>query len=165
MIFLFIGFKVSAKLKAAEEEKNSLENRLEIEMQSRRDMEGRCGKEPDERNPMKMLKRNGVLPNVPPWQSVCRGVKKQHLYISLLIYPILILCTERILDLERKAESLNSDKMKAERQNSEAQTKLDVLSNYFKQKELELQRWGEGTSQKSLCHLKVWNSETIEFDN
>lgn len=48
MIILFIGFKVSAKLKAAEEEKNSLENRLEIEMQSRRDMEGRCGKEPNE---------------------------------------------------------------------------------------------------------------------
>lgn len=66
-------------------------------------------------------------------------VLKSSIY-SLLIYPILILCTERILDLERKAESLNSDKMKAERQNSEAQTKLDVLSNYFKQKELELQR-------------------------
>ena len=50
---------------------------------------------------------------------------------------------ERILDLERKAESLQSDKMKAERQNSEAQTKLDVLSNYFKQKEIELQRSGK----------------------
>lgn len=35
-----ILFKVSAKLKAVEEEKNSLDNRLEIEMQSRRDMEG-----------------------------------------------------------------------------------------------------------------------------
>lgn len=45
VIILFIAFKVSAKLKAAEEEKNSLENRLEIEMQSRRDMEGRCGKD------------------------------------------------------------------------------------------------------------------------
>lgn len=45
MIFFFPSFKVSAKLKAAEEEKNSLENRLEIEMQSRRDMEGRCSKD------------------------------------------------------------------------------------------------------------------------
>lgn len=73
------------------------------------------------------------------------------------VYTILILCTERILDLERKAESLNSDKMKAERQNSEAQTKLEVLSNYFKQKELELQRWGEGTSQKSLFVIsEIW---------
>lgn len=43
--FFFSSFKVSAKLKAAEEEKNSLENRLEIEMQSRRDMEGRCSKD------------------------------------------------------------------------------------------------------------------------
>lgn len=42
---IFLSFKVSAKLKAAEEEKNSLENRLEIEMQSRRDMEGRCSKD------------------------------------------------------------------------------------------------------------------------
>lgn len=58
----------------------------------------------------------------------------------LHVYDLLILCTERILDLERKAESLNSDKMKAERQNSDAQTKLEVLSNYFQQKELELQR-------------------------
>ena len=31
---------MSAKLKAVEEERNSLDNRLEIEMQSRRDMEG-----------------------------------------------------------------------------------------------------------------------------
>ena len=61
---------------------------------------------------------------------------------------------ERILDLERKAESLQSDKMKAERQNSEAQTKLDVLSNYFKQKEIELQR-----SAKLFSH--VWQQEYI----
>lgn len=45
MIFFSPSYKVSAKLKAAEEEKNSLENRLEIEMQSRRDMEGRCSKD------------------------------------------------------------------------------------------------------------------------
>lgn len=45
IFFFFSSFKVSAKLKAAEEEKNSLENRLEIEMQSRRDMEGRCSKD------------------------------------------------------------------------------------------------------------------------
>lgn len=44
-VIFFSSFKVSAKLKAAEEEKNSLENRLEIEMQSRRDMEGRCSKD------------------------------------------------------------------------------------------------------------------------
>nr|XP_022331381.1 transport and Golgi organization protein 1 homolog isoform X3 [Crassostrea virginica] len=99
--------QVSAKLKAVEEEKNSLDNRLEIEMQSRRDME------------------------------------------------------ERILDLERKAESLQSDKMKAERQNSEAQTKLDVLSNYFKQKEIELQReLGEQEALKKMNINKLENSDT-----
>ncbi|XP_061172787.1 melanoma inhibitory activity protein 2-like isoform X2 [Saccostrea echinata] len=99
--------QVSAKLKASEEEKRSLENRLDIEMQSRRDME------------------------------------------------------ERILDLERKAENLQSDKMKAERQNSEAQTKLEVLSSYFKQKELELQReLGEQEALKKMNINKLENSDT-----
>lgn len=45
MIFFFLFFKVLVKLKVVEEEKNFLENRLEIEMQSRRDMEGRCSKD------------------------------------------------------------------------------------------------------------------------
>ena len=53
--------------------------------------------------------------------------------------------------------------MKAERQNSEAQTKLDVLSNYFKQKEIELQRSGKSFShvgqQESLYRL--WRQNTI----
>lgn len=45
VIFFFLFFKVLVKLKVVEEEKNFLENRLEIEMQSRRDMEGRCSKD------------------------------------------------------------------------------------------------------------------------
>lgn len=45
VIFFFLFFKVLVKLKVVEEEKNLLENRLEIEMQSRRDMEGRCSKD------------------------------------------------------------------------------------------------------------------------
>ncbi|XP_056021137.1 transport and Golgi organization protein 1 homolog isoform X2 [Ostrea edulis] len=99
--------QVSAKLRATEEEKRSVENRLDIEMQGRRDME------------------------------------------------------ERILDLERRAENLQSDKMKAERQNSEAQTKLEVLSNYFKQKELELQReLGEQEALKKMNINKLENSDT-----
>lgn len=48
--------------------------------------------------------------------------------------------TEKILDLERKSEQLRIEKMKADRQHQESQTKLEVLSTYFKQKELEMQR-------------------------
>lgn len=48
--------------------------------------------------------------------------------------------TEQIADLERKAESLQMDKMKADRQSHDLQTKLNVLSNYFKEKELQLQK-------------------------
>lgn len=45
LVIFFLFFKVLVKLKVVEEEKNLLENRLEIEMQSRRDMEGRCSKD------------------------------------------------------------------------------------------------------------------------
>lgn len=45
LVIFFLFFKVLVKLKVVEEEKNFLENRLEIEMQSRRDMEGRCSKD------------------------------------------------------------------------------------------------------------------------
>ena len=38
-------------------------------------------------------------------------------------------------------ESSMADKMKAERQCQEAQTKLNVLSAYFKDKELQLQKY------------------------
>lgn len=42
--------------------------------------------------------------------------------------------------LKRKFEGNQTDKMKAERQCQEAQTKLEVLSKYFKEKEAELTR-------------------------
>lgn len=45
--------------------------------------------------------------------------------------------------LKRKMEGMQTDKMKAERQSQEAQTKLEVLSKYFKEKEAELTRFVE----------------------
>ncbi|KAL5009381.1 hypothetical protein ScPMuIL_014962 [Solemya velum] len=47
---------------------------------------------------------------------------------------------EQIAQLERRIETLQTDKMKADRQCQESQTKLNVLSNYFKEKEIELQK-------------------------
>ena len=44
-------------------------------------------------------------------------------------------------EIKRKMESHQADKMKAERQCQEAQTKLEVLSKYFKEKEAELTRY------------------------
>lgn len=47
---------------------------------------------------------------------------------------------EQIAELESKLEALKTDKMKAERQSNDATTKLNVLSNYFKEKEAQLQK-------------------------
>ena len=50
-------------------------------------------------------------------------------------------CTEQLECVRREMESSMADKMKAERQCQEAQTKLSVLSSYFKDKEVQLQRY------------------------
>ncbi|KAH9512301.1 hypothetical protein Btru_041417 [Bulinus truncatus] len=47
---------------------------------------------------------------------------------------------EQLESSRRSVESSMADKMKAERQCQEAQTKLNVLSSYFKEKEMQLQR-------------------------
>ncbi|XP_041352768.1 transport and Golgi organization protein 1 homolog isoform X2 [Gigantopelta aegis] len=78
--------KVNASLRAAEEEKNTLENKLQIELEARKEVEDQLEKS------------------------------------------------------RRDMEMMQTDKMKAERQNQEAQTKLNVLSNYFKEKEMQMQR-------------------------
>ncbi|CAL1547461.1 unnamed protein product [Lymnaea stagnalis] len=87
--------KVNAALRAIEEEKDILANRLKIESEARKELE------------------------------------------------------EQLENSRRSVESSTADKMKAERQCQEAQTKLTVLSNYFKDKELQLQReLGEHEAQK-----------------
>ncbi|XP_025104697.1 transport and Golgi organization protein 1 homolog isoform X2 [Pomacea canaliculata] len=78
--------RVNATLRAVQEEKDSLENKLKIENDARHELE------------------------------------------------------EQLECVRREAESCMADKMKAERQCQEAQTKLSVLSGYFKEKELQLQR-------------------------
>ena len=52
-----------------------------------------------------------------------------------------MLTADQIQMLKRKMESMQTDKMKAERHGQEAQTKLEVLSKYFKEKEAELTRY------------------------
>uniref|UniRef100_A0A0B7BH78 SH3 domain-containing protein n=1 Tax=Arion vulgaris TaxID=1028688 RepID=A0A0B7BH78_9EUPU len=78
--------KMNASFQALEEEKNSLTNKLDIEIEARRELE------------------------------------------------------EQLESSRRSVESSMADKMKAERQCQEAQTKLSVLSSYFKEKEMQLQR-------------------------
>ena len=58
------------------------------------------------------------------------------------IFTVIIwfIFTEQIAELERKVERMKTDKMKAERQSTESTTKLNVLTNYFKEKEAQLQR-------------------------
>ena len=51
------------------------------------------------------------------------------------------LFSDQIENLKKKMETNQTDKMKAERQCQEAQTKLEVLSKYFKEKEAELTRY------------------------
>lgn len=58
--------------------------------------------------------------------------------IIFIIFFIII--SDQVQLLKRKFESNQTDKMKAERQCQEAQTKLEVLSKYFKEKEAELTR-------------------------
>ena len=53
----------------------------------------------------------------------------------------MILFSDQIEAIKGKMESHQTDKMKAERQCQEAQTKLEVLSKYFKEKEAELTRY------------------------
>ncbi|XP_046551794.1 transport and Golgi organization protein 1 homolog [Haliotis rubra] len=78
--------RVNASLRALQDEHDSVENRLQIETDGRKEVEDQLEK--------------------------CR----------------------------RDMETLQTDKMKADRQCLEAQTKLNVLSNYFKEKETQLQR-------------------------
>uniref|UniRef100_A0A2C9L587 SH3 domain-containing protein n=1 Tax=Biomphalaria glabrata TaxID=6526 RepID=A0A2C9L587_BIOGL len=78
--------KVNASLRAIDEERNMLANRLQIESEARKELE------------------------------------------------------EQLENSRRSVESSMADKMKAERQCQEAQTKLNVLSSYFKEKEMQLQR-------------------------
>ncbi|ESO91967.1 hypothetical protein LOTGIDRAFT_233267 [Lottia gigantea] len=78
--------KVNATLRAVQDEKDTLTNRLEIETEARKEAEDQLDK------------------------------------------------------ARLNMESFQADKMKAERQFQESQTKLNVLSNYFKEKEMQLQR-------------------------
>ncbi|XP_069118577.1 transport and Golgi organization protein 1 homolog isoform X3 [Argopecten irradians] len=78
--------KVKASLHTLEEEKLTLQNKVDIEIECRQEME------------------------------------------------------EQIASLQAKLESFQADKMKADRQCHEAQTKLNVLTHYFKEKEVQLQR-------------------------
>ncbi|XP_060070529.1 transport and Golgi organization protein 1-like [Ylistrum balloti] len=78
--------EVKASLHALEEEKLTLQNKVDIEIECRQEME------------------------------------------------------EQIACLQAKLESFQADKMKADRQCHEAQTKLNVLTHYFKEKEVQLQR-------------------------
>ncbi|CAG2194557.1 unnamed protein product [Mytilus edulis] len=97
---------VNARLKTVEDERNIVQNRIDIEVQSRIDME------------------------------------------------------EQIAELERKMEGLKTDKMKAERQSNEATTKLNVLTNYFKEKEAQLQReLGEQEALKKQNKNRLENAD------
>ncbi|XP_033735498.1 transport and Golgi organization protein 1-like isoform X2 [Pecten maximus] len=78
--------KVKASLHSLEEEKLTLQNKVDIEIECRQEME------------------------------------------------------EQIACLQAKLESFQADKMKADRQCHESQTKLNVLTHYFKEKEVQLQR-------------------------
>ncbi|XP_050404541.2 transport and Golgi organization protein 1 homolog isoform X2 [Patella vulgata] len=78
--------KVNASLRTVQEDRDTLENKLQIETEARQEVE------------------------------------------------------EQLDKLRREMESFQADKMKAERQFQESQTKLNVLSNYFKEKEMQLQK-------------------------
>ncbi|KAK6183005.1 hypothetical protein SNE40_010562 [Patella caerulea] len=78
--------KVNASLRTVQEDRDTLENKLQIETEARQEVEDQLDK------------------------------------------------------LRREMESFQADKMKAERQYQESQTKLNVLSNYFKEKEMQLQK-------------------------
>ncbi|KAK7103334.1 hypothetical protein V1264_018253 [Littorina saxatilis] len=98
--------KVNATLRAVQEEKDNLGNKLKIENDARRELE------------------------------------------------------EQLECARREMESSMADKMKAERQAQEAQTKLNVLSSYFKDKELQLQReLGEHEALKKQNLSKLDNAD------
>ena len=96
---------VNARFKTVEDERNLIQNKIDIEIQSRMDME------------------------------------------------------EQIAELERKVEGMKTDKMKAERQSTESTTKLNVLTNYFKEKEAQLQR--ELGEQEALKKQNINKLENI----
>ncbi|CAG5130802.1 unnamed protein product, partial [Candidula unifasciata] len=98
--------KMNASLIALEEEKNSLTNKLQIELEARRELE------------------------------------------------------EQLESSRRSLETSMADKMKAERQYQEAQTKFNVLSSYFKEKEMQLQReLGEHEALKKQNLNKLVNAD------
>ena len=67
---------------------------------------------------------------------LCVPFERSNQFIS-----IWSLISDQIENLKKKMETNQTDKMKAERQCQEAQTKLEVLSKYFKEKEAELTRY------------------------
>ncbi|RUS79630.1 hypothetical protein EGW08_012599, partial [Elysia chlorotica] len=98
--------KVNGSLRSIEEEKNSLENKLAIEREGRKELE------------------------------------------------------EQLASAQRSMETSMADKMKAERQCQEAQTKLNVLSSYFKEKEMQLQReLGEQEALKKQNQSKLMSAD------
>ncbi|GFO04071.1 melanoma inhibitory activity protein 3 [Plakobranchus ocellatus] len=98
--------KINGSLRAIEEEKKILENKLTIERDARKELE------------------------------------------------------EQLANAQRSMESSVADKMKAERQCQEAQTKLNVLSSYFKEKEMQLQReLGEQEALKKQNQSKLMSAD------
>ncbi|GFR66674.1 melanoma inhibitory activity protein 3 [Elysia marginata] len=67
---------------------------------------------------------------------------------------------EQLASAQRSMETSMADKMKAERQCQEAQTKLSVLSSYFKEKEMQLQReLGEQEALKKQNQSKLMSAD------
>ncbi|KAL4238574.1 lipoprotein transporter [Mactra antiquata] len=100
--------KVNASLRTAEEERDVIQNKLVIEVESRKELE------------------------------------------------------DQVQLLKRRMETNQTDKMKAERQCQEAQTKLEVLSKYFKEKEAELTRQlGEQEVLKNQNISKLQSSDSF----
>ncbi|BFZ07952.1 hypothetical protein BsWGS_10991 [Bradybaena similaris] len=100
--------KVNASLRALDEEKNSLANKLQIELEARQELE------------------------------------------------------QQLESSRRSLETSMTDKMKAERQYQEAQTKFNVLSSYFKEKEMQLQReLGEHEALKKQNLNKLVSADEI----
>ncbi|XP_053402458.1 transport and Golgi organization protein 1 homolog isoform X2 [Mercenaria mercenaria] len=100
--------RVNASLRSVEEERDVIQNKLLIEVESRKELE------------------------------------------------------DQVQLLKRKFESNQTDKMKAERQCQEAQTKLEVLSKYFREKEAELTRQlGEQEVLKNQNISKLQSSDSI----
>ncbi|KAH3846396.1 hypothetical protein DPMN_088697, partial [Dreissena polymorpha] len=100
--------RVNATLRAVEDERDVLQNKLAIEIDSRKELE------------------------------------------------------DQIQGLKRHLETGQTDKMKAERQCQEAQTRLEVLSKYFREKEAELTRQlGEQEVLKNQNMSKLQNTSSM----